>query len=769
MVFWAAVVLAITAMLGVLLVAPTQMGSLAFGTDIISFALLGGVAVSWLLLAYLPHTSLPRVLKMTATALLLLLFVLLCGARAYNAHQQYLQNTIAQPIQVVANVHISELSDSSYHPAHNRSYRQKAHLSDIAPVDGGEVVGLPSTMTVLLTAYPHKPSARRPDDPLANLADIRVGEMRKMTLKLSPIVPVQDTGFDSYRWLVGRHIHANAQIVRVGEPLAFADGFLLRIERQRERFRGIFEARWTDDSQGAAVALSLLTGDRSLIDKSTKTLYQYAGISHLLAISGTHVLFLAILMANLISALVNRGYPALYYRVPRWQMRWAVMASVGLLYALFTGFDVPAIRTVLMLLMLGAARYLLLGWSPFKVLSLTALLMALADPYVLWQAGFWLSFVAVGLLLVYEEKQATLHAWAHLWYLVKLQTYLFVAMLPLTLLLFGKVSLWGLVVNLFAVPLFGWLIVPINLLAGVLHGFVPSVAVVLWQLVISILGGLHAVLASVFLLFGQDWLGLPISPALVVLVALAFWLWYAAFIPRRLVLLPLFVLACALFGSRQSSESGVVVTILPSAYPSLHATLIQVGEDNYLILSFQESRRVPEMMAVSEALALQLQKARVTQLTAIVVQNDHSLPLQVAGQLSLSLPTHQLYAPSSVKVGKLQARPCGARQALPLTDKALNAQFVTGWQVGEETMRACSLMLAGAKPLTVQTNDKQTYDYPNTALIIDGASDERLWQLYRLLCQDKFNADIIITAGAMDDDLASLFGKPALLPVNGAK
>ena len=78
-------------------------------------------------------------------------------------------------------------------------------------------------------------------------------------------------------------------------------------------------------------------------------------------------------------------------------------------------------------------------------------------------------------------------------------------------------------------------------------------------------------------------------------------------------------------------------------------------------------------------------------------------------------------------------------------------------------------MLAGAKPLTVQTNDKQTYDYPNTALIIDGASDERLWQLYRLLCQDKFNADIIITAGAMDDDLASLFGKPALLPVNGAK
>ncbi|MFP3355332.1 ComEC/Rec2 family competence protein, partial [Pseudoalteromonas sp. SIMBA_153] len=38
----------------------------------------------------------------------------------------------------------------------------------------------------------------------------------------------------------------------------------------------------------------------------------------------------------------------------------------------------------------------------------------------------------------------------------KLQFWLFLTLLPVTLLLFGKASLWGLFINLFAIGLFGW-------------------------------------------------------------------------------------------------------------------------------------------------------------------------------------------------------------------------------------------------------------------------------------------------------------------------
>lgn len=59
------------------------------------------------------------------------------------------------------------------------------------------------------------------------------------------------------------------------------------------------------NQDGVAVTLSLLTGDRSLISDETTALYRFGGISHLLAISGTHVLFLIMLCATGATAFIN--------------------------------------------------------------------------------------------------------------------------------------------------------------------------------------------------------------------------------------------------------------------------------------------------------------------------------------------------------------------------------------------------------------------------------------------------------------------------------
>lgn len=67
-------------------------------------------------------------------------------------------------------------------------------------------------------------------------------------------------------------------------------------------------------------------------------------------------------------------------------------------------------------------------------------------------------------------------------------SYWFVAMLPISIFLFGKVSLWGLVVNLGAIGLFSAVIVPLNLLAGVLFAIVPPVADLLWSVVGGVCG-----------------------------------------------------------------------------------------------------------------------------------------------------------------------------------------------------------------------------------------------------------------------------------------
>jgi competence protein ComEC len=67
---------------------------------------------------------------------------------------------------------------------------------------------------------------------------------------------------------------------------------------------------------------------------------------------------------------------------------------------------VPAQRTVLMLAATAVLRSVGLDW-PASLVALAAMLpVTLLDPWALLQPGYWLSFAAVGLLMVSEPVRA---------------------------------------------------------------------------------------------------------------------------------------------------------------------------------------------------------------------------------------------------------------------------------------------------------------------------------------------------------------------------
>ena len=129
----------------------------------------------------------------------------------------------------------------------------------------------------------------------------------------------------------------------------------------------------------------------------------------------------------------------IYAHLPRWQIRMMVMVLASLVYALFTGFDVPAVRTVYLLIAAWLVRYLILPADMISVLAWVALLMIWLDPYVLWQTGFWLSFIAVLLLMRYESPKIDMindtnqnqgqlvRRWLQFKQVVRLQFWLFLA------------------------------------------------------------------------------------------------------------------------------------------------------------------------------------------------------------------------------------------------------------------------------------------------------------------------------------------------------
>lgn len=791
MAFWLWAILSALAVIGVLLVAPSAIDDTVlyqgyFGLIFVILALgfgLAGIGVT-------RPNALFWQIKPVVVTILLGLSVVFFGLRAYQHHAWHTHAVLpitnsSTPLVVTAKVQLFEISDSLYNPALGLPYRQKAILTDIRPYTPkslgvaenpfgfeGKITSspldLPSSLTVLLHAYPHKPSKSKPNDPLADLAVVKVGDELEMTLRLNPILPSQETGFDSYKWLLTRHIHAKADIIGLETSpkpmthLGLVDRFFVGLGQLREWYRFVFYEKFQKDPNAStAIVLSLLTGDRALIDKPTKELYQYGGISHLLAISGTHVLFLAIVLANGATWLANRR-PTVYYHVAKWQLRFVVMAMTALLYALFTGFDVPAVRTVFMLIFVGVLRLLLFRMSAVVSLMAVALIMIAFDPYVVWQAGFWLSFIAVGLLMSYEDNHQSNHVLQTIINLAKLQVYIFVAMLPISLLLFGKVSLLGLVVNLFAVGLFGYVIVPLNLLAGVVYFGMPSLAHGIWAMSMAVLDGLHGLLGALSLTVGRTWLHTPMPVAMVLLFGLMLWVVQSRLIPRLFVLLPLCVVLCALASPKHQVADGAIYLLENST--STRATLIKSQSEAWLVLSSTAKGHMLNDEKITNELLDKLHKHGVKRLAGVLIQNDNMALARVAGRISLDVPTHRLlWSGDRIHVGNLFAERCQADMQLDMQGMVL--EVLTGWHtIADKSMHACHLAVASDRPMMVKMDNATSKTA--TSLIIDGGRDDRIWQVYHLMCANQEQHAIkptMIVGGSMSDETLAKFGSPEVM------
>ncbi len=231
----------------------------------------------------------------------------------------------------------------------------------------------------------------------------------------------------------------------------------------------------------AGVIAALVMGDQSAIERQDWDVFRITGVAHLMSISGLHITLFALLANGVLGWLWRQG--------TRWGARWGMPLCLwcpapqvalwgGVLlagaYAAFSGWGVPAQRTVCML---AAVAWLRSGgrhWPWYAVLAVAAAVVLALDPWALLQAGFWLSFVAVAVLFATSgEQQAPASGlWQRLRQgavgFIRQQRVVFLALSPLSLLLFGQVSLIGLLANMLAVPLVTFGITPLAML-GVLH------------------------------------------------------------------------------------------------------------------------------------------------------------------------------------------------------------------------------------------------------------------------------------------------------------
>jgi competence protein ComEC len=381
---------------------------------------------------------------------------------------------------------------------------------------------------------------------------LQAGERWQMTVRLkAPHGNSNPHGFDYELWLWEQGLQATGY-VRAGPrdpvPQRLSTTWRHPVEQARQAVRDQIDSRVSDRRYAGLIA-ALVVGDQSAIDRADWDVFRATGVAHLMSISGLHITMFAWLASLLVGWLWRRS-PRLCLSVAAPQA--ALLGGVLLAgaYALFSGWGLPSQRTILMLTTVAALRWTGRQWPWPQVWLLACAGVVLADPWALLQPGFWLSFVAVGVLFASNagaerippgEAAARAGSLARVvvaaWAMLREQWVITLALTPLTLLLFGQVSLVSLLANALAIPWVTLLVTPLAMFGVVLAPLWDLAALASQALSVYLQWLADWPLASVSIARAPVWAGLAGALGGLLLVMRLPWAWRLLGLPLLLPVL----------------------------------------------------------------------------------------------------------------------------------------------------------------------------------------------------------------------------------------
>ena len=239
----------------------------------------------------------------------------------------------------------------------------------------------------------------------ASPAPLHAGQRWRLPVRLRrPHGAMNPDGFDAELWLFDQGLRATGSVRGNGQLLDTSWAPIANA-RQWVRDRLMLSGQSSGDSAATGTLAALAVGDQAAVAGPGWEVFRNTGVAHLMSISGLHITMLGWLGGAAVGALWRRSEGAALWLPTPMAARWGGVA-VAWLYALLAGWGVPAQRTVLMLAATALLRSIGLNW-PASLVALVAMVpVTLLDPWALLQPGFWLSFAAVGLLMVSEPARA---------------------------------------------------------------------------------------------------------------------------------------------------------------------------------------------------------------------------------------------------------------------------------------------------------------------------------------------------------------------------
>ena len=240
------------------------------------------------------------------------------------------------------------------------------------------------------------------------------------------------------------------------------------------------------------IAVALIIGDRTGIDEDIQESLRNTGLAHILAISGLHMALVTLTVIGAVRYLLA-FFPALVLHYPI--KKWAVLAGFisSTVYLFLSGAGVATQRAWIMISVMMLAALLDRRAITMRSVAVSAIIILCLDPQSLFAPGFQMSFAAVAALVAgYEAinhrrqyRARRIFHTANQNLIMRLLRWFsgYTGALLLTSLIAGTatalIAAWhfyriaplGLLANMLAMPLVGFLVMPFILISMLLMPF----------------------------------------------------------------------------------------------------------------------------------------------------------------------------------------------------------------------------------------------------------------------------------------------------------
>lgn len=202
--------------------------------------------------------------------------------------------------------------------------------------------------------------------------------------------------------------------------------------------------------EDAAIMEAMLLGNKDELDSKTQNLYQRAGISHVLAISGLHISLIGMALYEILKRFFGVGLLTSF-----------TTGVFLVLYGMLCSDASSTLRAIIMFIVMVAGDGMGRAYDMYTALSIAGVMGLIANPLLIYDSGFLMSYsavISIGMfntplrMVVSNRKMRKFSDMLMMTISVSILT------IPVTLYFFFQYPLYSIFLNLIVIPLMTFLV-----------------------------------------------------------------------------------------------------------------------------------------------------------------------------------------------------------------------------------------------------------------------------------------------------------------------